>query len=119
MDVAKFYLVEFKKKAWKYSLLKSIKKEMVETRDIGKIIKKVMVKGHEAETPKIVQQLVKDLSKMPLIILNQDLEWSAYEKTKTEFEKEFGCQIELIKSEKSKEPKAKQAMPGKPAILVQ
>ena len=34
-------------------------------------------------------------------------------------EKEFNCKVEVIKAEQSQEGKAKQAMPGKVAILVE
>ncbi len=32
--------------------------------------------------------------------------------------KEFNCKLEIVKEKDSKEPKAKQAMPGKPALVV-
>ena len=38
---------------------------------------------------------------------------------KKAIEKEFNCEVEIIKAEKSQEGKAKQAIPGKVAILVE
>ena len=33
--------------------------------------------------------------------------------------KEFNCDVEIIKAEESDEPKAKQAMPGKVAMIIE
>ena len=104
---------------WKYSLFKNIQKELEKTRNIGEIIKKVLVKGKEKEIGKIVPMLLKDLSKMPEVITSQQDEIKALKEEKNFLEQEFKTKIEIIKAEDSKEAKAKQAMPGKPAILVE
>jgi len=103
---------------WKYRLFKDIKKELEISRDIGRIIRKVMLKGYEKEIPQIVQSLAKDANKIPGLILNQEDEFNALKESKDIFEKKFNCKIEVIKSGGSKEAKAKQAIPGKPAILI-
>ncbi|MBL7100852.1 MAG: leucine--tRNA ligase [Nanoarchaeota archaeon] len=104
---------------WKYELFKKIQKEIEKTRNIGDIIKKVMTKGHEQETSKIVQMLVKDPSRLPTIITSQQEEIKTLEASKQLIEKEFKTKIVIIKAEESREHKAKQAMPGKPAILAE
>ena len=104
---------------WKYALFEMLKKILNETRDQKEIIQKIMasdLKVYGQEIMKIVPSVIKDMSKMPEVLLPPEEEMDALKKTKT-FE-EFGCEIEIESAEKSKEQKAKQAMPGKPAILV-
>ena len=105
--------------SWKYPLFKSIKKELKESHIAGKIIKKVIVKGHEKDIPKIVQGVVRDPSRMPNIILDQKQEMAIFEEARVKLEKEFGCSMKIVSAERSKEIKASQAIPGKPAILVE
>ena len=104
---------------WKYNLFEKIQKEIEKTRNIGEIIRKVMVKGHEQETSKIVTMIVKDPSRLPELIISQQEETKILEESKQLIEKEFQTKVVVIKSEESKEHKAKQAVPGKPAILAE
>ena len=62
--------------------------------------------------------LVKDPGKTPMEILNEKYEHNFLNKNKEMLEKEFECKIEVMKAESSSEQKARQALPGKPAILV-
>ncbi|MBU4502753.1 MAG: leucine--tRNA ligase [Nanoarchaeota archaeon] len=103
---------------WKYAFFKKLKQQMEKTRNIGEIIKACMVKGHEKDVGKMVPMLVKNPSRMPKIVISQKEELKALEESKTFIEKEFKTKVVIIQAEKSKEHKAKQAMPGKPAILV-
>lgn len=104
---------------WKYEAFKKIGKEIEQTRNIGEIIKKVLIKGHEQEISKIVQAMVKDPSKIPTVITSQEEEVKTLEEFKNVIEKEFKTKVVVIKAEESKEHKAKQATPGKPAILAE
>ena len=61
---------------------------------------------------------MKNPSKMPLEILDQGIEYEGLDKGKEAMVDVFKCEIEIIKAENSKEAKAKQAIPSKPAILV-
>ena len=106
----------FTAEKWKYDLIKKIKKEMEKTRNVGDIIRAVMIKEHTKDIPTIVQRVVKDPSKIPEVII--DNEFETLNENKETIKKEFNCEIEITKEEQSKEEKAKQAMPGKPAILV-
>jgi hypothetical protein len=47
------------------------------------------------------------------------MELKDLEESREFIEKEFNCEIEIEKAEQSKEAKAKQATPSKPAILVE
>ena len=106
---------------WKYTFMKEFKKLISKTRNPGEIIKKMMageLKMHGQDISKLVPKLVKDSSKVPEIVLEQKTEFSALQNEKENLEKEFGCVFEFVKADDSKEQKAKNAMPGKAAILV-
>jgi leucyl-tRNA synthetase len=103
---------------WKYDFMKKLKKEVEKTHSIGEIIKAVMDKQHGKEISQLVPRLVKDRARIPAAVTSQKQEFEALEQSKDMFKKEFKADIEIIPAEKSKEPKAKQAMPGKPAILI-
>jgi len=60
-----------------------------------------------------------DASKIPRIVLDQGLELDSLNDASKGYEKEFKCKVEVRASENSKEPKAKNALPGKAAILVE
>ena len=75
-----------------------------------------MDKTHTKEIAQIVNSLVKDPSKIPEVILDQKTELSILKQVNFE---EFNADIEIITAENSTENKAKQALPGKVAILVE
>ena len=120
-------LVKFKPKKirlfvpakWKYAFFKKLKKEIEKTRDVKKIMKNVMDKEHGMEIAKIVPVVVKDPSKLPSFVMDQDSEFSSLSETKNFLKKEFGYEIEIIRAEDSKSDKAAKASPGKPGIEVE
>ena len=57
-------------------------------------------------------------SKIPKVILTQKQEFTSIKESLDFIKNEFNCNISVTESEKSKEPKAKQSMPGKLAILI-
>ena len=105
--------------AWKYGFIKKLKSELEKTYDVGDLIKATMDKEHGPDISKLVPKLVKDRSKIPEIVTSQAEEIAALEQNKQAFADEFKAKIVIIKAEDTKEPKAKNAMPGKPAILVE
>jgi len=107
---------------WKSKLLNFVKTQLKITRNAGDIIKAAMqdasLKEHGAETTAIIQKTVKDPAKIPAVVLHQEAEYQ-FLKDSTVFLKEnFGCEIEVVKEQESKEMKAKQALPGKASIVV-
>lgn len=96
--------------AWKYSIIKKIKKEMEKDYDISRIIKAVIDKTHTKEISKLVPMFVKNPKKLPEIVLTQEKELKALKENISKFEKEFKLKIEI----KKEDPKAS---PGKPSIL--
>ncbi|MEK6899900.1 MAG: class I tRNA ligase family protein, partial [Nanoarchaeota archaeon] len=109
--------------SWKYELVNIIAKEIKVTRNAGEIMKRVLseekmkMKGKEISS--IVLNLVKDTSKIPVMVTSQNDELSALLESKKFLEKEYGCDIKIIIAEDSQHQKARSAMPGKPGILAE
>jgi leucyl-tRNA synthetase len=110
----------FVAKDWKAQLFRRLKEILATTRDIGQVMKAVMAefKEHAQEAAPLVQKVIKDPSKIPQNIAHQEAEYQNLLDAVAFFKQEFNCPIEIIKEQESPEAKAKQALPGKPAILV-
>jgi 3-dehydroquinate synthetase len=68
---------------------------------------------------RIIQALIKDNSKIPKVLLEEKKELEAYKAAAELIEQECNAKTEIISEKDSKEGKAKQALPGKPAIVVE
>ena len=101
-------------------VLKRLKKAMEKTRNPGEIIKsfaKSDLDIYIKEISKLVPKLIKDETKIPKAIVDRKKEINVLKNSIEDFKQEFKCEVEII--EKSEEDKAKQAMPGKVAILIE
>ena len=107
---------------WLYELFNIVSNEIKVTRNLGEIMRKVLeqeqMKMKGKEISKIVQGLVKDVSRLPSLVTSQEEELKVMEEAKEFLEKEFNCSIKIINGDDSDNPKAKAAMPGKVGILV-
>ncbi len=107
---------------WKYELVRMVKQELEKTHDTGEIMKAVMLtelKQHGKEVSKLVPRLVADKSKLPKTLLSQDEELKALQDLKEGIKEQFNAAVETERADNSSEAKAKQALPGKPAIVVE
>jgi len=108
---------------WKYGFFKALQKEMEKTRDIKSlmsiILRNKILKKHGQDIAKLLPSLVKNPAKIPKKILDQKAELKILKGMKKELEAVFLCKVKVELAEKSKEAKAKQANPGKPAIVVE
>ncbi|MFP4403892.1 MAG: leucine--tRNA ligase, partial [Candidatus Woesearchaeota archaeon] len=110
-------------KQYKYDLFSKVKEQLSITRNTGEIIKAIMqddkLKKYGKDISKLIVKLVNDESKLPKIVLNQEIEKNAVSENinliKDKFEDAI---INVVLEEESTEDKAKQAMPKKPAIIV-
>ncbi|MBW2991258.1 leucine--tRNA ligase [Candidatus Woesearchaeota archaeon] len=104
---------------WKYAFIKNFKKEIEKTRDVGKLIKALCAKDktNKKFIANFVPKFVKNIDKIPEFILSQTDEKKALNEFVAELEKEFKTKFEIVVEKDSKEQKAVQAMPGKPAIV--
>tara|TARA_Y100000031_G_scaffold155030_1_gene204486 strand:- start:981 stop:2099 length:1119 start_codon:yes stop_codon:yes gene_type:complete len=107
--------------SWKYDFIRKLKKEMEKTRNLGNIMKafaKSDLDIYIKEISKLAPKLVKDETKIPKAIIDRKKEIGYLKNSLEDLKQEFKCDIEIIDKE-SKEEKAKQAMPGKVAILIE
>lgn len=102
---------------WKYKLYKSLSK--MKSHDVGMLTGKFKVKGREGDSIKIINNIAKDPGRLPEKILDGKYEREYLTENINVLEKMFTCKIGIIKEEDSKEMKARQALPGKPAIFVE
>ena len=104
---------------WKAALFRKLKELLINTRDVGQIMKVIMPEFKEhPEAAQLVPKIVKDPGRLPSQISHQEAEYQNLIDAVAFLKEEFNCPIEVIKEQESPEQKAKQAMPGKPAILV-
>jgi leucyl-tRNA synthetase len=102
---------------WKYDFIRLVKEASMTTRNSSDIIKIIMsteLKKHGQDVMKLVPKL---MERLPGIVLTQDEEFKAFS-LDTSLDKEFACNIIIERAQDSKEQKARQAMPGKAAIVV-
>jgi leucyl-tRNA synthetase len=104
--------------SWKYGFFAALRAALQETRDVREVLKLVHDAEHTAEITKLVPTLVRDPSKLPQQDLTQADELASLQGASDYLHKAFGATIEIRTAEASNEHKAKQATPGKPAILV-
>lgn len=82
------------------------------------IMKDESLKRHGEEIAKIVPRLLKDIKKINADASGSKKETEILSEAKKFLSEEFNAKIEIVSEKQSKEAKAKQAMPGKPAILL-
>ena len=129
-NVVKLAKVEKPKKAilfvaekWFYELFTLLAHEINVTRNIGEIMKRVLeveelkIKGKEVS--KLVQSVLKDVSKLPTLVTSQEEELAALQDAQEFLENEFSCKVEVSVAEESEHPKARQATPGKVGIVIE
>lgn len=104
---------------WKYELFDKVKALLNKTRNIGEIIKEIMADERlkRKETPQLIQKIVKNPSLLIGGIAQKDEE-TFLKDFEDELEKDTKLKIILELEQDSKEAKAKQALPGKPAIIL-
>jgi len=101
---------------WKYGFFKKLKVSMEKTRNVGELIKSLVDKEHGKDISKLIPSIVKNPSKMPSEILDQDTEIAGLDKDG--ISREFNCSVEIFRAEDSKESKSGNAMPSKPSIVI-
>ncbi|MBI5872325.1 leucine--tRNA ligase [archaeon] len=99
---------------WKYRLFEIAKSEGI--KDANKLIGKIMGTELKQYGEQIMKILPRIKDKIPEFVLSQEKEKLIIEDA--ELDKLFNCQIRIIKSQDALEQKAKQSLPGKPAVLV-
>ncbi|MBD3361690.1 leucine--tRNA ligase [Candidatus Woesearchaeota archaeon] len=107
---------------WKYKFVKKLREILKQTRKMPEIMKQILteeLKPHAKNITKMIPKFIKDPSKLPEHELDQEAEINSIEEAQERIEQEYKAPIEIIPENESKENKAKNAMPGKPAILLE
>jgi len=105
---------------WKWRALEIVKKAVANKPDFGAAMKALMsdaqIKKFGAEVPAFLKTAMNRLGEISNIEKFDEV--AVLNEAKPMLQKEFGS-IEIIKAEDSKEVKAKNAFPGKPALLIE
>ncbi|MBD3163997.1 leucine--tRNA ligase [Candidatus Woesearchaeota archaeon] len=104
---------------WKYKFFRKLKKVLAKTRNIGEIIKECIDSEHKEEISKMVPKLIKNESKLPKVVLDRKKELKSLQDNKEYLSRHLNADIKVMEADASGEKKARQAMPSKPAILVE
>lgn len=112
---------------WKFDLIGIVETKMKDTRNAGgimsagEIMKEAMSMEHLKKYGKDISGIISRLTKtanMPAHLKNEEEEFNALKESTEFITHEFKLDIRVEMASKSSEAKAKQAMPGKPAILI-
>lgn len=107
---------------WKYILFDYLNVIIKKTRNPGEVLKEVLalpeLKKYHDQIKKLVPKLVMS-GKISFFMEKPEDELKLLKKNKEFFEKEFGCAFEFMLAEKSEHIKALNALPEKPAILIE
>ena len=105
---------------WKWDALEIVKVACKEKPDFGAAMKALMsnneMKSHGAEIQNFLKTAINRLPEF--MDLKEFDEVEVLNEARAEIEKEFGA-VEIIKAEDSTEVKAKNAFPGKPALIIE
>ena len=104
---------------WKYEFYSRVKELIASgVRNINELSKHIMNSDLKKHGQDIMKALPKLVDKLPEQILSQDAEKEAFIACRIDLSSQFKCDVKIVVAENSKEGKAKQAAPGKVAIVV-
>ena len=108
--------------SWKLKFYNTLMKILEETIKQGEIMKQLMkdneFKKHSAQIGKIVSIISRNIGKYPKYTLSSNEEYQFFDEIKPIIEKKYSCKVNITFEGDSKEQKASQALPGKPAIVI-
>ena len=105
---------------WKYELYNLLKLQLKQTRNPKEIITQIMqsnLKQYSKDVMKIIPKIIKTGNIPYHLPLTK--EHSALKEHINNLKQKFNCEIEIILADKTNKQKSKQALPGKPAILIE
>ncbi len=106
---------------WKFNFFKKFKEEIEKTRNVKDLMSIFMkdYKQYGKDISKLIPSLLKDPTRVPNVVLSQDVEINNLLDNVETIKQEFNCAVEVEKAEHSKEGKANISLPNKPAIVVE
>jgi len=106
---------------WKYDFFSEFKKQFETVKNPGELVKVIMqtdLRKHGEFIVKMIAKLVKEPGIVPTFIAGQKAEIKIIKAAKGLLTKKYSCVVTVVKAQKSTEPKARNALPGKVAILI-
>ncbi|KKM71343.1 hypothetical protein LCGC14_1431580 [marine sediment metagenome] len=108
---------------WKFEFY-SILMELIEkTKNQGEIMKELMkneiFKVHSKFVNQITSKILKNIGKFPNDNLSQSDELQFFKQIELVIQKKFNCEVKVLVEHESESKKAIQALPGRPAIVIE
>ena len=107
---------------WKFKFYRILMSLLNKTRNQGEIMKKVMkesdLKPHGKSISQIMAKILKNVGKFSKLSLSSEEEFQFFLEIKPILDKKYQCDIDVAAEKDSKEKKAAQALPGRPAISI-
>ncbi|MFX1364331.1 MAG: hypothetical protein ACFFCE_00610 [Promethearchaeota archaeon] len=107
---------------WKLNFYSKFMSILDETKNQGEIMKRLMIESEFKKHSKIINQsvnkILKNVGKYPKLTLTTNEEFHSFDEIKPVLEKKFNSKVEIMYEQDSKEQKAANALPGKPAIVI-
>ncbi|HUW67933.1 MAG TPA: leucine--tRNA ligase [Candidatus Nanoarchaeia archaeon] len=112
----------FNAASWKFDLAGLFKQEFARTKDRGLIMKAIMgtdLKRYGKQVNQILGKYMNDPGLAPSVEMSQQDEYNFLNNASSILESWFGCLVEFDLEEDSQDKKAANALPGKPAIMIE
>ena len=107
---------------WKMKFYVSLMSFIEETKDQGEIMQKLMqnndLKKYSKQIGRITIRILKNIGKYPKFALTSKDEYQFFVEIKPIIEKKYECTVNVSYEHESKDQKAAQSLPGKPAIII-
>lgn len=108
---------------WKAKFISKTLKLLNSDIDRGKVMKEIMkdeeMRKHGKEINKLLGKIMKNLGKFSVPFESQEAEKQFWQDVKKMIEKKFQMSLNIATESKSDNPKRKQALPGKPALIIE
>lgn len=107
---------------WKYDFNAKLIPLVLELKNQGEIMKEIMkttaFKPHGKFIGQTIAKVIKNIGKFPKITLSADDEFAFFNDIKSILKKKYNCKVNVLLEKDTKEQKASQAYPGRPAIVI-
>ena len=107
---------------WKFKFYSTLMSLLNETRNQGELMKKLMkeadLKPHGKDISQHLAKILKNVGKYSKISLSSENEYQFFQEIKPILSNKYQCSIQVAYETESKEKKANQALPGRPAIIL-
>ncbi|MFX0010447.1 MAG: hypothetical protein ACFE9R_09045, partial [Candidatus Hermodarchaeota archaeon] len=108
---------------WKFDFYSNLMSLIENTKNQAEIMKVLLknenFKSHSKLIGQLVTKILKNIGKFTNFNLSKQKEHQFFTDIKPIIQRKFNCDVEVILEQNSKSEKKSQALPGKPAIVIQ